>query len=107
MSESSPAVVICPIRYDGGPRLDDQALWVELRRVFANTPIQLLGFVSISRESHWIDEFNPLPATSGGSVRDGETARGELVDEAWGSPSRTDRHGRARPGRDARRCPRA
>jgi len=61
--------LICPIRYDGGPRPEDYALWVELRRLFAGNPTHLVGFVSISRRSYWIDEFNPLPATAGGVSR--------------------------------------
>jgi hypothetical protein len=59
MTPSAP-VVICPIRYDGEARGEDHKLWVELRKVFAGSSTQLLGFVSVSRQTYWIDEFNPL-----------------------------------------------
>ena len=58
-------VVICPIRYDGEPRSEDHMLWVELRRLLAGSPTHLVGFISVSRRSHWIDEFNPLPSLTG------------------------------------------
>lgn len=61
-SEPAACVVICPIRYDDGARAEDQRLWVDLRQQFANSPSQLLGFVSVSRASYWVDQFNPVPA---------------------------------------------
>lgn len=64
MTTQNPPAVICPIRYDGGARREDHTLWVELRRIFAGSSTQLLGFVSISRQTYWIDEFNPVPAAT-------------------------------------------
>jgi hypothetical protein len=68
MTPSAP-VVICPIRYDGGVRGEDHKLWIELRKVFAESSTQLLGFVSVSRQTYWIDEFNPLPAATSSTSR--------------------------------------
>jgi hypothetical protein len=53
-------VLICPIRYDDGPHAEDQRLWRELRLLFRDSPTQLLGFVSVSKSSHWMDQYNPL-----------------------------------------------
>ena len=69
MTASASAIVICPIRYDGGAQREDQALWVELRQLFSDSPTQLLGFISVSHRSYWIDEFNPLPAVAGRADR--------------------------------------
>lgn len=56
----SAPVLICPIRYDDGPHAEDQRLWRELRLLFRDSPTQLLGFVSVSKSSHWMDQYNPL-----------------------------------------------
>jgi hypothetical protein len=60
--EPTPPVVICPIRYDAGPLPEDHCLWVQLRQIFSDSPSQLLGFISVSGRSHWVDRFNPVPA---------------------------------------------
>ena len=68
-AHSEPPVLICPIRYDGGPREEDRRLWVELRDLFADSPVHLLAFVTVSGPAHWIDRFNPVPRTVEGRER--------------------------------------